>query len=380
MRGDRADSSEGFTSLIAAAAAIEQRRPPDLLAALRAVSPEAMLRAAARHRCLGYLRHGIAELGIRDERASTLMNALRRYAGKAAIQAYEARRQLEQIVGQLSEAQVQFALLKGAARLFRGVRDAEWDTMFDFDILLPRNQFDLAVETLAHRGYRSANPVRLANYRARHHHFAPLQPPIPGLPVELHAQLAPVNSLSLSTDWAASEAYLERVESGKFEAQCFNTLGSAVHLSVHGLGIQRLHDVVLLAKILGAEPGLYQKLADVFKQEQRQSVALEAVPALAARIAGLRVSPAAPVERYVSWVQHRERLTPYVRERSQFGDAWFCNGGKIFGPATRYALPNREPRQSSISFLACFPYRLVGRLATSAYALASVARDPKPLR
>jgi hypothetical protein len=200
-----------------------------------------------------------------------------------------------------------------------------------------------------------------------------MQPVRAGLPVEVHVQLAPLGSLSLATNWAACERYFEQVVMEHGEATCLNALGSAFHLAVHGLGMRRLYDVLLLANLLRSDKDALKDVDATISQERYQAVALQAVIALAARMAGLTHSEPAAVKRYLSWVIHRENLVPYVRDRSQFADAWFCNDCKVWGPATRQALPLREADQSSVSFAASFTYRLIGRLATSAYALASVA-------
>jgi len=370
--------SEGpFVALLAAASAIEQRRPEALVAAFHSVSPHAMLQVAARHRCLGYLRQGIVELGVRDERVSAFTKSVREYAGKAAIQAYAVREQLRQLVHVLNEAKMQFALLKGSARLFCGDTAADYDTMFDLDILVPREDAVAAVQALERGGYSSrASGDRSRHYWTRHHHGVPLQPVNVGLPIEVHVQLAPLGSLSLATDWPACRTYFEHVATTHGEATCFDAIGSAFHLAVHGLGMRRLHDVFLLARVLRSDNRVLEIVDATISQEHYQAVALKAVVGLAARVAGLTYAESAAVKRYLSWVMHRENLVPYVRDRSQFADAWFCNGCTVWGPATRQALPLREAEQGSVSFAASFAYRLIGRIATSAYALASVATVP----
>jgi hypothetical protein len=377
MNRERSVKEGPFVALLAAAAAIEQRDPEALVAAFHSVSPHAMLQGAARHRCLGYLRRGVVELGLRDERVSAFTKAVREYAGKAAIQAYAVRDQLRQLVHTFNEAKIRFVLLKGSARLFRGDKDADYDTMFDLDILVPQDEAVSAVEALERQSYRScANADRSKHYWTRHHHGVPLRPVNAGLPVEVHTQLAPPGSLSLATDWHACEPYFERMVTEQGEATCFNAFGSAFHLAVHGLGMRRLHDVILLAKVLRAEKDVLENVDATISQEQYQTVALQAVIAFAARVAGLPYTESAAVKRYLSWVVRRENLAPYVRDRSQFADAWFCNGCTVWGPATRQALPIREAEQGSVAFAASFTYRLIGRIATSAYALASVAAVP----
>ncbi len=310
-------------------------------------------------------------MGLRDTRAVAVLRALRDYAGKAAMQAYAVGKQLDELVASLDAAGIHFALLKGAARLFRGDREADSNTMFDLDVLVPKAEISAAIATLSRAGYQPIVEDRLAHFWKRHHHAPPLRPQGLGLPIELHSQLAPPASLSIATDWDACQRYFERVTARGLEATCFDPMGSALHMTVHGVGLRRLHDVVMLAQILRDTPGTREHLETVIATECRQGVALRAVLVLAARIAATDVEASEPVRRYLGWVRRREDLAPYVRERTQFVDAWYTNDRKIFGPATRLALPTRDIEQSALAFGATFAYRLIGRILVSAYAVAT---------
>ncbi|MDQ6768145.1 MAG: nucleotidyltransferase family protein, partial [Candidatus Eremiobacteraeota bacterium] len=361
------DQASGFSALLAASTAIEHGEPEALTVALQSVSQQAILGAAARHRCRGYLRHGILNLGLRDGRAAAITEALRAHAGRAAMQAYAVRHQLDRVVGKLNEAGVQFALLKGSARLFRGDRQADLDTMYDLDVLVPKTQLTTAIAALCEGGYRSLLSDRgSVQYWARHHHAAPLHPEQLGLPVELHFQLAPPGSLSIATDWSACQPFFELVVNREHKAICFNPLGSAVHLTVHGAGLRRLHDVVMLARILRDNSEVCSRLCALIESEQLQPVALQAIMALASRIARVDVETSAATRRYLDWVRRREGLSPYVRDRTQFVDAWYTNGGSLWGPATRLALPRRDVEEGDLAFSVWFTYRLISRLVAGA--------------
>ena len=370
MAGIQRDRSGGFAALVAAATAIEANDDRALAEALQSTAHERMLQTAARHRCLGYLRRGILQMGLRDARGLALTRALRDYAGKAAIQAYAVRKQVDELVIALDAAGIPFALLKGAARLFRGERDADANTMFDLDVLVPSAEIPAAIAALTRAGYQSVDD-RLAYFWKRHHHAPPLRPHGLGVQVELHHQLAPPADLSIATDWDVCQRYCERVKAGRLEATCFDSMGTALHMLVHGVGLRRLHDVIMLARILRDTPGTREHLENVIAAETRQGVALRAVLALAARMAAMGTGANEPVERYLAWVQRREDLTPYVRQRTQLVDAWYTNDRKLFGPATRLAMPTRDKDQSAVAFGATFTYRLVGRILVGAYAAAT---------
>jgi len=368
MQRDR--SGSGFAALVAAATAIEAHDERALADALQLIAHERMLQTAAQHRCLGYLRRGILQAGLRDARALALTHALRDYAGKAAMQAYAVRKQVDGLVIARDAAGIPFTLLKGAARLFRGDREADSDTMFDLDVLVPLAEIPAAITALSRAGYQSVGD-RLAHFWKRHHHAQPLRPPGLGLPVELHYQLAPPADLSIATDWNVCQRHCERVKAGALEASCLDSMGTALHMVVHGVGLRRLHDVIMLARILRDTPGTGEHLESVIAAETRQGVALRAVLVLAARIAAMRIGASEPVKRYLEWVQRREDLTPYIRQRTQLVDAWYTNDRKLLGPATRLALPTRGKDQSAVAFGASFAYRLVGRILVGAYAAAT---------
>jgi hypothetical protein len=368
MTGQPAPEQVGFAALIAAAQAIEQQRPDCLELLLRDASLEGLLRAGARHRCLGFLRRGVMSLGVRTAEARALLSSLRAYAGKAAVLAHAVRPQLASLVSALSAAGVRYVLLKGAARLFRGRQEADDDTMYDLDVLVARADAGRAWEILRAAGYRPAGgEVEERRYTLRHHHLAPLQPPGVGLPVELHLQLAPRLMLSLSTDYEACQPYLERVVDGSLTAPCLNDVGTVLHLAIHGAGVHRLYDVIQIARAV-RDGEVYTRAWQVLSSERRQQAAVLAPLVLGARLAGRDVPCPPRVERYLAWVMRREALPPYVRDRSQVMDAWFCNGGRLLGPALWTALPLVEPPpRNPLAYAGIYIYRLAGRLATAAW-------------
>jgi hypothetical protein len=370
VKTNAANERGGFKALVAVATAAHNAKPAELDAALASVPTAVLLRAAARHRCLGYLRRSVVDAGLRSPPARTIVAALREYAAKAAVQSYATRAQLASIIAGLDEADLPFVLLKGAARLFRGDREAEDTAMFDLDLLVRAQDGSHALAALQSRGYHAESTYRSADeYWARHHHLVPLAPEAPGLPVELHLQLSPIGMLSMPTDWSALERHFDSVTRDGVRATCLDPLGSALHLVIHGAGVKRLHDAIMLARIFSGEPGTLDALRSALAAERAQPVPLLATLAVAAQIAGLPCAKTPQVESYVRWVHHREDLSPYVRDRSQFADAWYGNGGKMWGAGTLLALPDRHTDEAAIISSARFAYRLVGRIITSAVAV-----------
>jgi len=375
---ERAPRPSAFAALVALAGAVEQRRPDDLVAALSAVPQPLLLRAAARHRCLGYIRRGIADLRVRSAPATAIADALREYSAKAGLQTYVAREQIERLARDLNQAAIPFALLKGAARIFRSERGAALEMTDDLDLLVPRRDGNRAVALLERRGYRSELGEQVAAYYERHHHLAPLVPLELGLPVELHVGLAPLGSLSMATDWSACEPYFERVTVGDVETICFNPLGTAIHLTIHSEGIKRFRDVILLSRILRDDEAMYGKVQRLVERERCQLNALQAVLALSAHLAGIDVEASLPARRYLQWVMRREDLQPSIRDRCQLADAWYSSGGRLLWPATRHALlPDalEERRNAPVAALRS-TLRAVGRICASAYAVLGFWKVP----
>jgi hypothetical protein len=369
VKPPRANERGGFAALLAAATAAHSGDKAELEAALASVPTATLLRAAARHRCLGYLRRSIVDAGLRTPAARAIVSALREYAAKAALQSYATRAQLASIVAMLDEASIPFVLLKGAARLFRGDSDADDTTMFDLDLLVRPEDGARAIAAFERRGYHPATGYRSADeYWARHHHLVPLAPDGIGLPIELHLQLAPRGMLSIATDWAALEPYFETMTRDGASAEGLNSFGAALHLVIHGAGVKRLHDAIMLARILRDDPAVLPGLHDLLAGERAQPIPLLATLGVATHIAGLPSEVPPRVASYLAWVRRRENLAPYVRDRSQFADAWYGNGGRMWGAATLLALPDRHRDGAALVSSARFAYQLVGRIITSAVA------------
>lgn len=355
-----------FLALLSAAQGIEQADPERLRLALDSVPAGSLRRVAARHRCLGYIYRGILENRLRTPPAQAFSETLREHRAKAAMQAFATRKQLDDVMVTLETANIPFVLLKGAARLFRNDIEADWNLMCDIDILVPEGAASTARAAMQAAGYRS-RPT--APHAPAHHHLPPLEPPHVGLSVEIHTGLAPPHTMSTNTGWRFCEPYMERAVVGERAATCFNPTGTAIHLMIHGVGVKRLHDAIMLARLLRGQPELHARLESVADAEEKNGIPLRALLRLSSGIAGLEVPRSAHVDSYLGWVMRREHLGPYVRGRCQFVDAWYGNGQRVWGPTTRAALPPyHEPGVSALAQPVLYASRLLGRVVMSAYA------------
>ena len=161
-------------------------------------------------------------------------------------------------------------------------------------------------------------------------------PRAPGVAVELHVALSPPGTMSMQLGWDQLVQYTRLIEGPAGPARAFNLTGTALHRAIHGAGVVRLHDIVLLARALRADPLLPQTLAAIFADEQNHAVAIDAAIVFAARMAGVRSACDADVERYLQWAVEREGLPPEIRMRSQFIDAWYLDR-RSAGPHVRRA-------------------------------------------
>ncbi len=367
-----------FVYLVEALAGSVQQDATRLQAALTAADPQRLAQTAARHKCAGLLLRGLTTSRVADPTGGRLIRPLQSYCRSVALQAFVLRSQLEAVVQAFNDAAVPFVLLKGASRLYADDVDAYSNQMFDLDLLIHEKDREAALAALKRIGYRDlANETLTAHYVASHHHLAPLQPPTTGVPVELHVALAEPNRMSLRFDWNALAPYLESIDGTAGKALRLNPVGTALHLAIHGLGLTRLHDIVLLARFMRADPQLAGTLMHLMSDEQLQRLSFEAVLALAAEVAGLERNTTKQVHRYISWALRREDLPTYLRVRTQGTDAWYLNGGSFFGPATVFALPEITiDGRWSLAKTAFWPARLVTRTALAAYAAKYAAALP----
>ena len=333
-----------YVALVQAMAAKLRRDPRAFERALQLADPAAIAATARRHGCSAMLVEAVSALGVRSERAVRLQRILQPVGRSVALRGMATRTQLLALVRVLSTAGVSFALLKGAARLYRGDEDATLHASSDLDILVPSSQLDAAVEALRAHGYDERTyENRRQQYRDHHHHAAPLFPPEPGSAVELHVALAPPGWLSMPLDWQALEHHLTTVEGPAGPVHVLNDAGTALHYAVHAIGLHRLRDAVLLGATI-ARLGARERrdLRAAIAAEQVDGIRLNSAALLAARLAGVGWGADGAHEEYLRWVMRREDMPLFLGERSQLAEGWFAAGHRLT-PLTVRLLDPRSP-------------------------------------
>jgi hypothetical protein len=323
-----------FSALVSAMGAAVQHDEPALGDTIEQVPAEQLLRQAIRHKCTGFLFDALTTSTIRTPRARELLRAAKPHAQTALLQAPAIRAQLTQLSNALSESGVPHAVLKTGARLQEGERIAELTPMCDLDVLVPDDRCADAVASLAQLGYAPERLADTARFIRLHHHFAPLVAPDRPKPVEVHVALAAPWRFTLPATWRALLPYLEvRDPSRPYELR-LNAFAGALHLVLHGAGIYRLYDAVLLATEIRKEPDLAGRLQRALSGEHIQPLDTNAMLALAARIAGIPFRESGRTRALLDWVVRRETLPLALRGRARWVDAWYGNGGSFRGTCT----------------------------------------------
>jgi hypothetical protein len=315
-------------ALVAALSAIVRSDTAALGAAIASVDPVRFVQSAARHRCAGLLSDALRALDG-DPTADHLRRLLAPSTRVDAVTALARRSQIGTIVRFLSDAHVPFALLKGAARIFRGEDGSAHHASCDVDILVPPDKADAAAVALQRHGYTfRANELVQARYRQSHHHLAALHPPKRnGAFVELHVALAPPGLVGLPTGWAALEPHMLYVESGESRARCFDGFATTLHNAIHAIGHERLRDTFLCAQALrGLDADEVRKLRELVAAETIDRVRLNASFALAARMAGIEWDVDPRTVGYLRWTACRDDMPRLLGARSVGVEAWFAAG------------------------------------------------------
>lgn len=357
-----------FAALLEAMAAIVQSDGPRLSRALENAPNDALYGASVRHKCSGLLLWGITTLGVRNVKFSPLIKDLKGYCRDAMVRSAAFTEELEHLITVLTGARIQPVLLKGAARLYAREPDAHWSHRYDLDLLIKERNADRAVNALMKEGYEYVHPPQtVAKYRAFHHHLCPLERPAHGISVELHTALTPPDSISFPTDWNSLSPHFEPFNSDS-PALRLNAYASALHHTIHGVGLSRLYDIVLVAREIQNDDSLVKRLARVFEADRIQPVPLLATLSFAAEMAGRPFEARPTVAAYAAWAIKREGLPSHLRTRSHFAEAWFANGGTLRGPATKFAFPSGHRAA---------PHRVAGRMLTSIFAATYAAMTPQ---
>jgi hypothetical protein len=358
-----------YLSLLDATSAIVRNETQAFDRSIARADAPALAGTARRHGCAAMLLEALGSFETAGPQADYLRRALQLDSRSAVLLSLVAKRDVNTVAGALAGSRIPFALLKGAARLYADEPGATLHASGDFDVLVPADRLDAAIQVLRAQGYDERRyAAKRERYLARHHHAAPLFPPATGFAVELHTALAPPGQLSTPLDWEALRELMTPVAGSAGEVLCLNRIGAALHLGVHAIGLRRLRDTVLLARLLAAMSGDERaKLAAIVAHERIDPVRLRASFVLAARLAGIAWPSDAVVERYLEWAARREDVPRYFAERSQLAEGWYAADRKLTTLCWRLLDPrsglDEEPQARSF-------WRIAGRVGASASALA----------
>lgn len=308
----------------------------------------------ARHRCAALLGEAARRLDIIDSLPADVATFLRSARLNSIIGTSSMHRAVAKSIAVLQLAGIEFALLKGAARIHDGSSDAAYHSSDDIDILVRSDDVDAAVAAYLRNGWHQRESIaEIKRFRRAHHHAASLFPSEGNYPVEIHHALAMPDHLSMATDWRALQPFFVPLTTGSQPGWRLDAVGTALHLAVHAIGLTRLRDVALLARLLPTLT-LSQKqlLRKMVARERRDPVRLAAPLVLAAYVAGIPWPSDRHVTRYIRWALRREDLPTGMRTRSDAAEIYFARPNVPWRAlmelvpwwsrgAQRYAIPGR---------------------------------------
>ncbi len=370
-----------YVALVQAMAASIRDDKRALDRSLRISSASALCATARRHGCSATLLDAVTSMGNTSSAGAYIKRSLQPVGRDTVLIGLAVREQTKPIINALNQAEVPFALLKGAARLYRAQAEDALHASSDIDILVKSTDLEAATAALRALGYYEKGDPQTRERYERHHHAPPLFPAAGGCAVELHVSLAPPGQFSLPLNWDALRPFMVSVDGPAGKVLCLGGVGAALHLAVHAtgytFGLYRLRDSVLLARLLRSlSKEELEKLRSLVRAEQIDPVRLEAAVVLAARMASVPWSVRPEVEEYLRWCMRREDTPLYFGQRSQLAEGWYAGGCRFSPIMWRLLDPHGSQRQPSDK-----PEvgRMLGRGFTSvcAYLYTLAMRPPK---
>ncbi|MHB8146346.1 MAG: nucleotidyltransferase family protein [Vulcanimicrobiaceae bacterium] len=241
--------------------------------------------------------------------------------------------------------------LKGAHRSLYEPDVARTHPSSDVDILVRPTDLARACEVLRMTGH--AERGLESNYRS-HHHAAPYAG-TDNIPVELHVALAPSAVLPGRYDAQTLESHVIR----DGDRLRFDDVATLLHLLIHQVADFNFRDTVLCAHALAREPGLLDRLPPA-------SFRVRALACYAAALAGLPCSYRRLERAYGAWIERREDLPAWLRERSQAIDALIaCAAGDVADARCALAFGTGSS-----------PTRQVGQIGTAVRILSRIVVAP----
>ena len=355
---------------VAAIAAVARGDGTALVDAL-SCDADALAAVDQRHRCAAMFGDAARRLGVTGELAPHVAADLRRARLDAVVATERMERALERTIRVLRAAGIEFALLKGAARVYGKMPGAALHPSDDIDIFVARHVVDDAVRVLQEHGWGCNDALdERRRYRLHHHHAVPLYSPEGDFPVEIHHELALPGTLSLDTGWNALAEHRVAVNGPAGSVWQLDRVGTALHLAIHSIGLERLRDTALLAFLLPAlTAGERSTLMAIVDAERCDPVRLAASVVLAARSAGVLFPERAGVASYLRWALRREDLPGALRRRSDAAEICFARPDAPW--AAMYRLAPWWMRGANSTRL---PLYVLGRCATGVLAAAYAAQ------
>lgn len=344
-----------------------------------AVEPEAFRVIAERHRVAAAIGEGVRRLGAAADIPPGIAGVLRRARLDAVMGTTRMQRAVEMSIDTLRAAGVTFALLKGAARVYAGDPEAAYNQSDDVDVLLSRADVDRAVASLIERGWTYRDDrATVERYARSHHHAASLFPPAGDFPLELHHALATPAAISIPTTWDALRPRLIPLEGRAGTVLRLDAVGTALHLAIHAIGLTRLRDVWLLARLLEEMEDVQRdELRSLIDAERHDTVRLAAAAVLAAQVAGIEWPHARSIDAYIDWALRREDLPQCLRTRCDVLEARMA-WPQSFEMSWRGLVPHWAHGAQRLALPLRIPARCVTNIMALTYSSLMPAAGERP--
>lgn len=287
-----------------------------------------------------------------------LADALQAEARLAGLRNIGLAAQIARVVEILRASKIEFALLKGAARLYAGDADAASYGSRDIDVFVPSTSRDAAIDALRAAGYFfKADEREQRHYRDRVHHAAPLYPPgEQGWIVEVHHRLARPGWLSTDSHWNAFVGHFRTVDGACGLVRIFDPFGTVLHHLIHGIGFGRYRDVIVAARayrdLSADERAALERIVDA---ERRDPIRFAAMLALVRGVLEITAPTARPeVLAYIAWSRTRESLPRSMRRGAYVMEAWFASRCRTFAIVPRILADQGSPVRN-VARIVLFP-------------------------
>ncbi len=313
-----------FRALVRASVAFEARDYDAAVELLARVPLPDLLEVVKRHHSSGFVARWLdraVEAGVPV--GSALHESFRRVRLTNALQAERVLQRVADVARKLNAAGIDAIFLKGGARLAAAEPDGDLQYSGDVDVLVAQSDAERAVSVLRCGGYAETYAARrVAFFKQRMQHRAPLFAADGNVPVEVHVALVTPGRVTNALSYAELAPFARTVTGPAGDVRVLDDVAAAVHLAYHARDFRVWRDIVLLERKLRALTLIERAQFDgIVAREKRDAVRMRAAVAAAEAVAGTPQKLGSSVARYLTWAVAREEMPALLRRRAHIVEA-----------------------------------------------------------